>query len=118
MDRLPRYRFRCAIRIDSAARGHMERSTQIQRRPLVAWLWPVLFLGIGVFRLVGWMYGGRQDFGLLLSGVGFLLMAPGASAIGLPKTQPGTGSRRAHIFLALSVAGAALVLAAIAKRWL
>lgn len=98
----------------------MERSTQIQRRPLVAWLWPVLFLGIGVFRLVDWMYGGRQDLGLLLSGVGFLLMAPGASAIGLRKALPGTdtSSKRPHIFLALSVAGAALVLAAIAKRWL
>jgi hypothetical protein len=96
----------------------MERSARIERRPLIALLWPLLFLGIGLFRLADWVYGGRQDLGLLLSGIGFVLMAPGATAISQPKAQPPARSRRAGIFLALSVAGAALVLAAIAKRWL
>ena len=96
----------------------MESPTQAQRRPLIARLWPFLFLGIGIFRLADWVYGGRQDLGFLLSGIGFLLMAPGATTIGLPKAQPIAAHRHAKLFLALSIAGAALVLAAIARRWL
>ena len=95
----------------------MESSQQVPQIPLVARLWAFLFLAIGLFRLADWLHGNRHDWGLLLSGVGFLLMAPGAHSIGLPKATTTVGGN-ARLLLVLSVAGAALVAAAIAKHWL
>lgn len=95
----------------------MENSAQVSSRPVIARLWPWLFFAIGVFRLADWAHGGRQDWGRLLSGIGFLLMAPGASSIAISRTTP-TTDRRARLLLALTVAGAALVLGAIVERWL
>jgi hypothetical protein len=95
----------------------MEISQQTQQRPLIAKLWPFLFLIIGLSRLADWAYGGRHDWGSLLSGLGFLLMAPGARSIGVPKTEPAV-SAHARLFLALTIAGAALIIAAIGKRWM
>ena len=42
--------------------------------------WPWLFLILGVFKLIDWLYGGRTDFYNAMSGVGFLLISPAAFA--------------------------------------
>ena len=90
----------------------MESSQQVAARPLISRVWPWMFAAIGLFDLADWIYGGRQNLLMLLAGIGFILMVPGASRIAMPKYS------HYRLFLALSWLGLGLVLASIALRWL
>lgn len=104
-------------RLNSGVRGHMEPVRQANHPTLLSKIWPILLLGLGLYRLADWIYGGRQDLSALLAGIGFLLMAPGAF-VGLRAQTGETSGNGRRIALALTWTGLAFVVAAIARRWM
>ena len=95
----------------------MESIRQPQQKNLIARIWPFVVLAFGLYRLADWVYGGREALPSLLAGIGFLLMVPGAF-FQTRRQGPHTGSATRRVYLSLTVAGLALVIAAIGYRWL
>ncbi|GAB1597166.1 hypothetical protein PAGU2638_28460 [Lysobacter sp. PAGU 2638] len=83
--------------------------------PFRGWFW--LSVGLGVYRIADWAYGGRQDTSALLSGIGFLLLAPGIRLGGVSREHLQAHPRR-RLWLACSWIGAALVVGALLLRYL
>ncbi|SEJ41332.1 hypothetical protein [Frateuria terrea] len=94
----------------------MEPSPQTQHSFFTRKAWPFLMLALGLFRLAGWLQGGRQDPAFLLAAAGFALLAAG-TAIRSP-ALPARSVAWRRLGMALALLGLALVLVAIALRHL
>ena len=85
--------------------------------------WGILFLVFGLFNIADWLYGGMEPTFRLLTGLGFLLLAPEAfrNPIGLttPLRQAFKPRPRASGWFDWAAGvGLVLLFAAIAVRWL
>jgi len=95
----------------------MEDLKQVSNPPMLFRMWTWLFVGIGAVRLADWVYGGCVDTPAVLSGVGFLLMAPSARLGAVPREQLASQPHR-RLLLACTWLGAVLVVASIVVRHL
>lgn len=86
--------------------------------------WGILFLVCGLFNIADWLYGGMAQSFRLLTGLGFLLLAPEAFRnpvnLSMPLRQAfkTTGPRVGGWSDWLAALGVVLLLAALAIRWL
>ena len=85
--------------------------------------WGITFVVFGLFHIADWLYGGLDEPFRLMTGLGFLLLAPEAFrnpiSLRMPLRQafaPRPRTSGAHDWLA--ALGVLLLLAALAVRWL
>ena len=85
--------------------------------------WGILFLACGLFNVADWLYGGMGQSFRLLTGLGFLLLAPEAFrnpvSLTMPLRQAFKPRPRASGWCDWAAAGGVvLLIAAVATRWL
>ncbi len=85
--------------------------------------WGITFVVFGLFHVADWLYGGLDEPSRLMTGLGFLLLAPEAFrnpiSLRMPLRQAFAQRSRmsgAHDWLA--ALGVLLLIAALAVRWL
>ena len=85
--------------------------------------WGITFVVFGLFHVADWLYGGLDELFRLMTGLGFLLLAPEAFrnpvSLRTPLRQafaPRPRTSGSHDWLA--ALGVLLLLAAVAMRWL
>ena len=86
------------------------------------WLWGALILGIGLFGVADWLYGSMSELHRLLSGIGFLFLAPQAFQHPIIFTKPLVPQFKNMPRLTqptnwLSIAGVTLLILALLIRW-
>lgn len=75
-------------------------------------------LVLGILKLAEGLHGGLADVGGVMTGVGFLLMAPAVFAGADPAIASGfSKSGRSAILMPMGYLGAALAVAGILMRW-